>query len=206
MVMPSVPTITNSLPLTNGRLPSPPATYPTGDTVPSDSDSALSEVDPIHVAISPPSAPEETPSSEGEDVREDDIPESSEEDDNVASEDGEYDLESPLPVETNGARVDRSSSHDSLRPSKRKAGPEDDDYIMNNPELYGLRRSVSQDQCVASVEGASCTEQRRTQGRARPTRQIVSHPLPPLMSKQPLTPSSRLRVAMMRTTGLRRTS
>ena len=37
---------------------------------------------------------------------------------------------------------DRSASHDSRRASKRKITLEDDEYIANNPELYGLRRSV----------------------------------------------------------------
>ncbi|KAI9674782.1 MAG: hypothetical protein M1817_001686 [Caeruleum heppii] len=67
------------------------------------------------------------------------------------SEDAEYDLDDTAPLDTNGARDDRSTSQDSRRPLKRKPGLDDDEHIMNNPELYGLRRS----------------------GRARPSRRIV---------------------------------
>lgn len=38
--------------------------------------------------------------------------------------------------------LDRASSTDSNRASKRKAPVDEDDFIRANPELYGLRRSV----------------------------------------------------------------
>lgn len=69
--------------------------------------------------------------------------ESSNDDDGAGSEDADYDMETPPPLEGGTAREERSLSHDSRRPAKRKAGLEDDEHIMNNPELYGLRRSVS---------------------------------------------------------------
>ncbi|KZF22304.1 putative chromodomain helicase [Xylona heveae TC161] len=65
------------------------------------------------------------------------------------SEDADFDVESP--PATNGIRESSASSQDRPKPTKRKMGVEDDEYIMNNPELYGLRRS----------------------GRARTNRQIV---------------------------------
>lgn len=71
--------------------------------------------------------------------------ESSNQDDVDASEDGDYDLETPEQVNADGEREGRSTSQESRRPAKRKAGVEDDEHIINNPELYGLRRSVSKE-------------------------------------------------------------
>ena len=69
---------------------------------------------------------------------------SSEDADAVGSDDADYEMESLPPPEIQVTRDERSSSEDSRRPLKRKAGGiEEDEYIMNNPELYGIRRSVS---------------------------------------------------------------
>ena len=62
------------------------------------------------------------------------------EDGNMGSDDGDFEMESPLPRVS--AQDTRSPSEDSRRPMKRKLGIEDDEDIMNNPELYGIRRSV----------------------------------------------------------------
>ncbi|KAF4307285.1 SNF2-related protein [Botryosphaeria dothidea] len=66
--------------------------------------------------------------------------ESSHSEDAEGSEDGDYESETPL-AQSDDQEVDRSSSEDSQRPRKRKASVEDDEYITQNPELYGLRRS-----------------------------------------------------------------
>ncbi|KAG7119194.1 hypothetical protein HYQ45_015224 [Verticillium longisporum] len=66
-------------------------------------------------------------------------------DENNASDDADFDMEDDLPnVQSDGAVDALSSSNDSQRPSKRKAGVEvqEDLYIKANPELYGLRRST----------------------------------------------------------------
>jgi len=69
---------------------------------------------------------------------------SSEDADAVGSDDADYEMESLPPPEIHVTRDGRSSSEDSQRPLKRKSGGiEEDEYIMNNPELYGIRRSVS---------------------------------------------------------------
>ncbi|KAF2153060.1 hypothetical protein K461DRAFT_293353 [Myriangium duriaei CBS 260.36] len=73
----------------------------------------------------------------------------SEEDDAEGEDDADYDADSP-PEEDN-IRPASHSSHSSIRPGKRKASVDEDDYMMQNPELYGLRRSH----------------------RARPTRRVV---------------------------------
>jgi chromodomain-helicase-DNA-binding protein 1 len=58
------------------------------------------------------------------------------------SDDADFDMDdSPAPAATN-RRHERSTSSESHRPPKRKLGVEDDEHILANPELYGLRRSV----------------------------------------------------------------
>jgi chromodomain-helicase-DNA-binding protein 1 len=126
---------------TNGHLSPLANTVMTNDDTPSDSESDLSEInDPPAAEASPSTSSSEQHQSEfgNEDI------ESSGSDNaanDAASDDGDFDMDEAV-NETRGhsARIDRSSSHDSRRPSKRKVGLEDD--IMANPELYGLRRSV----------------------------------------------------------------
>jgi chromodomain-helicase-DNA-binding protein 1 len=68
-------------------------------------------------------------------------PESSEHD---ASEDADYDIvDTPRSGPTGAAGMERTSSNESRPPARRKNGhPLEDDFIRDNPELYGLRRSV----------------------------------------------------------------
>ena len=56
--------------------------------------------------------------------------------------DAEYESDSPLVAATNGMRHDRVPSEDSLRPGKRKPEVDDEEFMRQNPDLYGLRRSV----------------------------------------------------------------
>jgi chromodomain-helicase-DNA-binding protein 1 len=56
--------------------------------------------------------------------------------------DADFDEETPPPGPVGGMRHDRSLSEDSVRPGKRKAEIDDEEYMKLNPELYGLRRSV----------------------------------------------------------------
>jgi chromodomain-helicase-DNA-binding protein 1 len=58
-----------------------------------------------------------------------------------ADADGDYDIETPPQAPSSPSRSEQSLSEESVRPPKRKA-LHDEDFIMNNPELYGLRRSV----------------------------------------------------------------
>lgn len=69
-------------------------------------------------------------------------PEFSHEEDAVGSDDAEYDMETPPLANQSLTHDERSSSEDSRRLVKRKAGVEQDDFMNNDPELYGLRRSV----------------------------------------------------------------
>ena len=76
---------------------------------------------------------------------------SSDNDGNNASDDADFDMEdSPAPSQSDAPQDQRSTSSDSRRTAKRKAAAEEDEYIRENPELYGLRRSVCPD--VAHIE------------------------------------------------------
>ena len=64
------------------------------------------------------------------------------EEDALGSDDIDYNMDTPSPVDPGSPGDARSSSQDSRRNGKRKAGLDHDDYMLENPELYGLRRSV----------------------------------------------------------------
>ncbi|KAK0364071.1 ATP-dependent DNA helicase Hrp3 [Friedmanniomyces endolithicus] len=113
------------------------------------SESELSDLNDIPP---PRSEPQEAVPSDDEDALHDmATSEMDEDDDAPGEEDADYDVESP-PLEQSGAKEhDRSTSEDSMKPGKRKSDADDDEFMKQNPELYGLRRS----------------------GRARPTRRVL---------------------------------
>ena len=131
------------VPYSNGHL-SPSSTNPvTNGAVTPESESDLSE------AMDIPNVPTTIPNSEqnnnGEKVQtraSDD--ESSQDEDAVGSDDPDYNMATPPTGNVGSRGDDGSSSQDSPRQRKRKAGPEHEDFMLNDPELYGLRRSVSQ--------------------------------------------------------------
>ncbi|KAL6702600.1 ATP-dependent DNA helicase Hrp3 [Coniothyrium glycines] len=148
--MPSSPGHAASLPYTNGHI-SPLAVHVTSPNSPAQHhDSDLSDTDaPAAVeAASDADAP-------GEDYDDDEeMAVASDSDEDVDAEgepDGDYDSDSPPSEQAESDGAQSSVSQDSRRALKRKASAEKDDYMTQNPELYGLRRS----------------------GRARPTRRIV---------------------------------
>lgn len=109
------------------------------------SDSDLSEVNDTVVA-----QPRASPSASHHDSEDEakppsepaDAAESSPEEDNNAS-DGDFDMDgSPGASQSDGAQDERSASNDSRPAARRKAPAREEEYIMANPELYGLRRSV----------------------------------------------------------------
>ncbi|KHN96343.1 chromo domain-containing protein 1 [Metarhizium album ARSEF 1941] len=59
-----------------------------------------------------------------------------------ASDDGDFDMQESVATPHGDAEVDRESSPASSRPPKRKAAVAEEDYMRENPELYGLRRST----------------------------------------------------------------
>ena len=102
-----------------------------------DSDSDLSDVTD---APAPPTMPSSR-NEDGRRIENGQSVDSSQDEDAVGSDDVDYaaEIDPPTVLVTHESR---STSEDSQRTSKRKATAEDDDYIMNNPELYGIRRSV----------------------------------------------------------------
>ena len=133
---------TSTLPYSNGHLPGPSNSIRSTEAMTSASESDLSD------AIDPPNAT----SISSEASRQDDIGNISgqpltmgalQEDDAAGSDDGDFDMETPPLVDARSPDDARSSSQDSQRNGKRKAGADHDDYMLENPELYGLRRSAS---------------------------------------------------------------
>jgi chromodomain-helicase-DNA-binding protein 1 len=106
------------------------------------SDSELS--DAKDAMVEDRSSDEDAPGEEEDDDDEMAVDSDSSEDVDAEGEpDGDYDSESPPPARAESSRSRSSTSQESLRPSKRKASVEDDSFMTQNPELYGLRRSVS---------------------------------------------------------------
>ena len=106
----------------------------TNDDAPYDSESDLSEVvNPVVDAPSPATSENHQsefghsdPESSAAELQED--------------EDADFDMEES-PAHVASEREERSTSTESRRPAKRKQATEDQ-HMLANPELYGLRRSV----------------------------------------------------------------
>lgn len=92
---------------------------------------------------------------------------SEDEEDAAGSEDADYAAESPPSPPSNGSRRNSLSSDTSSQPRKRKVEVDDDQFMQQNPELYGLRRSV---RSMPPISRAPLTLE---QGRARPARRVV---------------------------------
>ena len=138
--MPSSPGHVASLPYTNGHL-SPLAAHVTN----ADSSSHHSDSDVSDAKEHAAAAQASDIDAPGEEYDEDEeiaaASDSSEDVDAEGEPDGDYDSESPPSEQAESDRAG-SSSQESTRPTKRKASAEKDNYIEQNPELYGLRRSV----------------------------------------------------------------
>lgn len=84
--------------------------------------------------------------------------------------DAEFDEETPPHENVRPMDHDRSSSESSSRPGKRKSDIGDEElYMKQNPELYGLRRSVR----TANPHKSIVPLTHHHQGRARPSRRVV---------------------------------
>ena len=168
--MPSTPGHIASRPYTNGHVSPPAAQVTTANSPPQHSDSDLSDA-------KEPTALERASDADapGEDYDEDEDmaapSESSEDVDAEGEPDGDYDSDSPPSEQAHSDRARSSVSQESSRPLKRKASADKDDYITQNPELYGLRRSVRGTHRLAVHKLTAA------QGRARPSRRIVSDSL-----------------------------
>lgn len=168
--MPTSPGHVASLSLTNGH--GSPYTADTtatnGVTAHSNSEMSYTHEDAVADPASDADAPGE---DDDDDVVMAQDSDSSDDVDAEGEADGDYDSESPPPEQAESDDDARSSvSQDSSRPTKRKASTEGDDYITQNPELYGLRRSVR------SMIPSHLPRLTVSQGRARPHRRVVSYP------------------------------
>lgn len=108
------------------------------------SDSELSDVNET-AALQPsdsPSTRHDSSEDANADLDDQEPVESSDNDNNNASDDADFDMRESPAASRAASRHDRSPSHDSRRPTKRKATMDEEDFIAANPELYGLRRSV----------------------------------------------------------------
>ena len=127
----------------NGNLSPHPAKSENTTAIASDSDSDLSDAIDIP-NVSPPYGNGGERAENGEDEEQMSDAESSHDEDAMGSDDPDYDMATP-PAQNGGSIGDaRSSSQESPQQRKRKTGGvEQDDFMLNDPELYGLRRSVS---------------------------------------------------------------
>ena len=142
LVLPLTMNSSSTLLPSNGHLSPLANNVISADAVASDSESDLSEIIDAH-NTRPLASSNGGLGLAGNDYTNNLDTDSSNNDDAAGSEDADYDMETPPPPDGADSREERSLSQDSRRPAKRKAGLEDDEHIMNNPELYGLRRSVS---------------------------------------------------------------
>lgn len=102
----------------------------------SDSESELSEpAEPLAAGASPSQV---NGDGDVEHIPDHDVSSSDEPD---AERDADFEMD--VSMQVNSMKSEEAhSSDDSIRPAKRKTHPvEEDDYIRNNPEMYGLRRS-----------------------------------------------------------------
>lgn len=132
---------TSNINFPNGHLTPPVNTFTNPELSTSDSESDLSEAVDVPNTSTLSSNPE-AQKVDGKSQSPRMNTESSHDEDAIGSDDADYDIETPAPPDPTIVRDDASSSEDSRRYAKRKVGVEHDDHMMNNPELYGLRRSV----------------------------------------------------------------
>lgn len=106
------------------------------------SESEISDTNDFPTAMDSPDAANEGMFSDDDAVHDMATSELDEDEDAPGEEDADFDMESPRPRQDDAHAHDRSSSEPSSRPGKRKADVDDEEYMKQNPELYGLRRSV----------------------------------------------------------------
>lgn len=132
----------------NGLIP-PPITMSTEfDTGDHHSDSDLSDGKDVVVAHpdtrAPSSDPEELPAQNdiAHDAPASDGEANSASTHDDASDDGDFDMDEGAPSPQSAHGRDHRSASLSSRPSSKQKSPAENSYIQQNPELYGLRRSV----------------------------------------------------------------
>lgn len=134
------------------------------------SDSDLSDLNDIPTTtISPSAGPADEAPSDDDAIHDMATSELEEDEDAPGEEDADFDDEAPAPGHADRMDIDASSSESGARHGRRKAEVDDEELMKQNPELYGLRRSVSMDTAGRSIQILTYP----SQGRARPTRRVV---------------------------------
>lgn len=108
------------------------------------SESELSDVNDTAPSTTLPIHAHNQDESADEDMQDMATSQSDEEEDAAGSDYAaeDYAAESPPSPQSNASRRASLSSETSSQPTKRKLDVDDDQYMQENPELYGLRRSV----------------------------------------------------------------
>ncbi|GAM87744.1 hypothetical protein ANO11243_057710 [Dothideomycetidae sp. 11243] len=160
--------------MSNGQSPSLGTAHSDPPRPPARSESDLSEPDPEVINDLVVDGADGFDSME-EAVQEMGTSESDEDDDAEGEADDDYDAESP-PPEEDDMRPASHSSHSSTRPGKRKASVDEDDFMTQNPELYGLRRSVQSDSDDDSsdINPSRARKRLKSAGTSRPVSSHVS--------------------------------
>ena len=132
---------TNNSPLVNGHYSSPPTILPTRSVPESDSESALSDAvdDPAFTA---PTSKLETYKDSAVSPEIESASDASQDEDAFGSDDPDFRAEPAIHHSADMYRDRRSTSQEYPQQRKRKLVTEDEEFMKNNPELYGLRRSV----------------------------------------------------------------
>lgn len=137
---------------------------------PNRSESELSDTHDIPTNNIPPtSAPQDEVHSDDDAIHDMATSDLDEDEDAPGEEDADFDEETPPPEQPDVMDHDASSSESITRPGKRKADVDDEEYMKQNPELYGLRRSVSVENPAPILPSLT----HPPQGRARPTRRVA---------------------------------
>lgn len=151
----------------HGHLSPPPSRNRPNPIMASESESELSEaMDPASTILPSLDRDDE---QDAEDTYRSSASGSSHNEDAMGSDDPDYDMEDSAPAAQPHIR---SSSPTSSKLGKRKASVDEDDFMLENPELYGLRRSVRHPPCQHS-----CHTDRPSTG---PCSSITSHRRSPL--------------------------
>lgn len=161
--------------MTNGHADGVDSSLPRPSPQPTRDESELPDADdiPTHT-ISSHAAPQDEAHSDDDAIHDMATSSLDEDEDAPGEDDADFDETTPPPGQTDAMDHDRSSSESSSRPGKRKVDVDDEEYMKQNPELYGLRRSV----CAEFSPWPNCLLTYCNQGRARPTRRVVcSRPL-----------------------------
>lgn len=133
----------------NGLVPPPTLMSTEFDTGDHQSDSDLSEAQDVVVADPATRVPAanlengSAPNHAGHDAYASDGDMNSASTHDEASDDGDFDIDDGAPSPRSVQERDERSPSQSSRPSSKRKSPSEDAYIQQNPELYGLRRSVS---------------------------------------------------------------